>query len=208
MEIKAVIFDLDGTIYNKKRLKYFFILAFIGKLKLLTSLLKARKEAEGLEFENQNEFNAHILAEMVKHSSKSKAQCELFIEKFMRKFIQILKRNYKPEVQIVHAINYFSDQNYKLVCLSDYSFVQERLMALNIDITKFALIKSSEEYGALKPAPKSFLAIAKFLNIETEKILVIGDRNDTDGEGARLSQMQFIKYPENFNVINQIINHA
>lgn len=208
MEINAVIFDLDGTVYNKKRLKCFFIWTFKWQLKLLTSLLKARKVAEGKEFENQEFFKAHVLETMVKQSSKSKAICERFIIKFMKKFVNILEHNYKAEPQIVKAIDYYFSQNIKMACLSDYNFVKERLVALKIDISKFTVLKSSEEFGALKPSPKSFLAVAELLNVAPEKVLVIGDRDDTDGEGARASQMQFVKYPDNFNIINQIIDHA
>ena len=52
---------------------------------------------------------------------------------------------------------------------------------------------SSESFGALKPAPRPFLEIAAKLNISPENILVIGDRNDTDGLGAESAKMKFIQ---------------
>lgn len=208
MEIEAVIFDLDGTVYNKRRLKYFFIWAFKWELKLLTGFLKVRKNAEGLEFENNIEYKNCILNELIKISSRTKEECELFIDRFMIKFVEVLRHNYKAEIDIVKAINYYSSKQVPMACLSDFSYVKERLLALDIDISKFAVLKSSEDFGALKPSPKSFLAVAKLLNVMPEKVLVIGDRDDTDGEGARASKMQFVKYPENFQNLNKKLDYA
>ena len=120
----------------------------------------------------------------------------------MEKFVSILKNWYKANDNIVEAIDYYYDKGVKLVCLSDYSKVKERLLALDIDIDKFTLIKSSEDYGTLKPSESAFIKIAESLNISPSKILVVGDRDDTDGEGARRSKMQFIKYPEDFKILS------
>ena len=47
--------------------------------------------------------------------------------------------------------------------------------------------------GCLKPAPRGFLKIAADLNARPKDCLVVGDRDDTDGFGARLTQMQFVQ---------------
>lgn len=199
-DVDAIIFDLDGTIYNKKALKLFFSLSFINKLPLMLSYLKVRKNNYGVDCGSKEAFQNKIIEELANQSSISKEKSEKFINEFMDKFVKILKSRYKPNNDIVNVINKYHSRGTKIVCLSDYSKVKERLLALNIDIDKFTLIKSSEDYGTLKPATKPFFEIAEKLNISPSKIVVVGDRDDTDGEGARKSNMRFVKYPENFNV--------
>jgi FMN phosphatase YigB (HAD superfamily) len=199
-DIDAIIFDLDGTIYNKKRLQFFFTLAFFNKLSLMLSYLKIRKNNYGIDLGSKEKFQKKIIEELALKSSITKEKSEEFINSFMNKFVTILKQKYKPNNDIISVINKYHNKGVKLVCLSDYSKVKERLLALNIDINKFALIKSSEDYGTLKPASTPFIKIAEELNISPQKIVVVGDRKDTDGEGAKRSNMRFVKYPEEFNI--------
>ncbi len=200
-DVDAIIFDLDGTIYNKKFLKFYFSLAFINKLPLMLSYLKLRKKYYGVDYGTNKKFREIIITELAIKLSISTKKSEEFIDLFMNKFVSILKYRYKPNNDIINVIDKYYNKGTKIVCLSDFSMVKERLLALNIDINKFTLIKSSEDYGALKPAKTPFLKIAEELNISPSKIIVIGDRDDTDGEGARKSNMRFIKYPEKFNTL-------
>jgi FMN phosphatase YigB (HAD superfamily) len=168
----------------------------------MLAYLKVRKENIGVDCGTKAEFDKRILADLVKKRSIPDKKGEEFIRLFMLKFVSILKNWYKANDNIIEAIDYYHNKGVKLVCLSDYSMVKERLVALDIDIDKFTLIKSSEDYGTLKPAESAFLKISESLNITPSKILVIGDREDTDGDGARRSKMQFIKYPEDFKILS------
>ncbi len=199
-DVDAIIFDLDGTIYNKKGLKLFFSLSFLHKLPLMLSYLKVRKNNYGVNYGNKKEFHQKIIEELAIKSSITTKESEKFINLFMSKFVSILKHKYKPNDDIISVIDKYYNNGTKIVCLSDFSMVKERLLALNINIDKFTLIKSSEDYGTLKPATTPFIKIAEELNISPSKIIVVGDRDDTDGEGARRSNMRFVKYPEEFNI--------
>jgi len=201
-DVDAIIFDLDGTIYDKKGLKLFFTLAFLHKLPLMLSYLKVRKNNYGVDYGSKEEFQKQIIAELASKSSISTEKSKKLINLFMTKFVTILKHKYKPNSDIVSVIDKYHTKGTKIVCLSDFSMVKERLLALNIDINKFTLIKSSEDYGTLKPATTPFIKIAEELNISPSKIIVVGDRDDTDGEGARRSNMRFVKYPKEFNILN------
>ena len=64
---------------------------------------------------------------------------------------------------------------------------------LRIPAEYFDPISSCEFAGALKPAPRPFSEIAQYWNLPVDKILVIGDRDDTDGNAARNAGMRFIQ---------------
>ncbi len=204
--IKAVIYDLDGTLYQRKGIKFHFAYIFIFKLKLMLSFLKIRKNIEGQDFGSMSKLQKYQVSQLSMLSNKTEEESKKFIEYFMQQFVFILKKYYQTEKQMAASINFFKMQNIPLICLSDYLLIKERLTAIGMNPNIFSLIRSSEEYGALKPSSKSFLAIADELQIAPANILVIGDRYDTDGEGAEKSGMQFVKYPENFNQINNIVN--
>ena len=65
------------------------------------------------------------------------------------------------------------------------------MAALNISDENVDLIKGSQELGGLKPAAALFEKVAQALGVEPQYTLVIGDRDDTDGQGARNAGMQY-----------------
>ena len=70
------------------------------------------------------------------------------------------------------------------------------MLAVGMDqelVSFFSRIYSTQEFGCLKPAKRAFDEIAKAMAVPPENCLVVGDRADTDGEGARNSGMQFIQ---------------
>ena len=79
----------------------------------------------------------------------------------------------------------------KIAIYSDYPFLKERLEALGLFPGSAVLLYGPESFGAQKPAPRPFLRIAGDLGAAPEEILVIGDREDTDGLGAFKAGMRF-----------------
>ncbi|MBK8806384.1 MAG: HAD family hydrolase [Bacteroidales bacterium] len=204
----AVIFDLDGTIYNKRGIEIFYVFRFLFKLKYLKAYLRARKRCKGKDFFNQTNLEAAILKEMSSMTGEPEDNCKKFITDFMHFFVCTLKRWYKPNKMVLHAILYFSKQNIPMICLSDFTKVPERLTALGIDTKLFVETVGTESFGAFKPIARPFLEIAQKLNIPTEKILVIGDRPDTDGDGAKNANMIFLKIPDDFSKLNMITKYG
>jgi HAD superfamily hydrolase (TIGR01509 family) len=47
------------------------------------------------------------------------------------------------------------------------------------------------ELRRLKPAPDAFLIAARTLGVQPDECLIIGDRQDADGEAARAANMAF-----------------
>ena len=109
----------------------------------------------------------------------------------------MLSEKFKARKNINKFLNELKNNNVKLAILSDYGHVEERLDALKINKSLFDIIASNEEYGVLKPSKRPLLDIAEKLKVGCDKVLVVGDRDDTDGEGARLARMHYIKITAN-----------
>ena len=69
--------------------------------------------------------------------------------------------------------------------MSDYGHVAEKLEALGIDKKLFDWVISAPELGGLKPAPQLLLQILEKVKVTPKQCLVIGDREDTDGQLAQ-----------------------
>ena len=80
----------------------------------------------------------------------------------------------------------------KAALVSDYP-AQEKLDAMRIRQLFDVVVASGEAGGPgrIKPWPDGLLAAAERLGVPPDKCLVIGDRQDADGEAARAAGMDF-----------------
>lgn len=192
-EVKAVIFDLDGTLYERKGLMLRLILKDLVNWKLFWSLHKSREYLKGKNAGSVDGLYTELFQKMASVSKKS----PLFIEKWYRErfyisFIKVLKSSFSKRKKIDDVLSRLNNSGIALAVLSDYSHVQPRLESLAIETDYFALVTSGEDLGALKPNKELFLSVANSLQVSPSKILVVGDRDEMDGEGARRAGMQFL----------------
>ena len=142
----------------------------------------------------------------------------MVLRQFSKKNDKSFGKKYSARESVQEIFKKLKSQNIKLAVFSDYPFVKERMEAVGLQVDDVDIIQSSEELGGLKPAKESFEIIAKklgfadFTKNQFKKILVVGDRNDTDGQGARNVGMDFIQIKtkktkeEQKNLNHQLVN--
>lgn len=199
--IRGIIFDLDGTLY---RMRWFMrpLLAIkvfpnVGRL---PRFLKERGSFAGKQMgSRENLLNTIADAVSVKEKCSAEVIYNWIQESFYPSFVSLMPffKNSRPGIDDV--LIQLRKRNTKLGVLSDYDFVPQRLQLLDIDPNNFDTMTSSEAYGALKPSAHPFLQIAVSWGLAPENVLVIGDRDDTDGEGARSAGMQFLQLTDSNN---------
>lgn len=202
--INGIIFDLDGTLY---RMQWFMrpLLAFklLPRITRLTRFLKVRGRFAGKPMGcRENLLNS--IADAVSKQEKVQ-QVEIYnwiLLSFYPAFLSLMPffKNSRPGIQ--NMLSTLRISGFKLAVLSDYDHVAERLLNLEINPSLFDITISSEAAGALKPCAEPFLNIASSWNISPENILVVGDRNDTDGEAARAAGMQFLQISDSSKTID------
>jgi putative hydrolase of the HAD superfamily len=191
LNCEAVIFDLDGTLYDKKRIALYSMLKQWKTLYILNHSNKIRRELKGIDFNNrENYFNSFFSRIAEKTSRSAKYIEEWYTQSFYRGFIEILKRRYRAQNDLNNLLQ-AAKGKIPLAVFSDYSYVDERLEALDIDRSFFKVTAGSEDFGVLKPSARPLLHIASQLGVPAEKILVVGDRHDTDGKAAEMAGMMF-----------------
>lgn len=188
---QLIIFDLDGTLYNKRRLSLRMLLhAPFDMLKMLAER-KTRASMKGLYIGAEHFTHAYFdrLARGM-HTSPAKAK-QWYQERYMPLMVKLIGQ-YQPIGEwVMPFINECKERGVKMVVLSDYDFAQEKLQALGIDPQLFDWVVSAPELGGLKPAKELLIKVAQQMGVAAEQCLVIGDRQDTDGDMARATGAAF-----------------
>jgi FMN phosphatase YigB (HAD superfamily) len=72
-------------------------------------------------------------------------------------------------------------------------FESQKLEALGLDRWfSFVLSAHDPEINVFKPHPRGFVRAAELWRLDPDQVLVVGDRVDVDGEGARAAGMDCV----------------
>lgn len=191
-DIEAVVLDLDGTIYNKRRLPAHLIARNILWLSVLSAEQKTRKAMRGMYLGSKEVFYTEFFRRMAQGRSFTPAVARWwYFHKYMPSMVSTLKRYYRPQPWFGGFLMECRKRHLRVVVYSDYGFVDEKLLALGLHADMFDFVLSAPSLGGLKPAKECAEEIAKRLNIPPAHCLFVGDRDDTDGESARAIGAKF-----------------
>ena len=191
--MKAIIFDLDGTLYDNSHLPIRLILHSLPHIFTLSAERKSRAELSGKHFGSREEYFHQLFSRIAQKRGITEQKAELWYRGiYMPSMRKVLTRHYHYKASVPEILQQLRSQNIKIAVFSDYGYLDQRLKAVDINPEWFDLCVDAPALGGLKPCRESFLKIAEMLNEAPEDILVIGDRDDTDGQGARNSGMQFL----------------
>ena len=131
---KAVIFDLDGTLYNKKGLPLRLIAADVPHMFMLGNERKARKELMGRWFGDEHAYYEALYARVAEmsHSTADKAR-RWYEDRYMPQMQRILKRHYHVEPWAEGMMADLRQRGIRTAVYSDYGCLRERLEALGFD---------------------------------------------------------------------------
>ena len=205
--IKGIIFDFDGTLFDHTLIPFYLIASYPPDWLRLWRERLVRKNFIGCDYLVPEEYYRAFFTELGKACSRSPEQMHnWYFNRFIPRMIQVLKKHYKPRPGVLEMLRWFKDHTNdvpafdgsgsahpvpKVAVYSDYPFLKERTEALGIVTGPDILLYGPESFGAQKPATRPFLSIAKDLGVIPEEVLVIGDREETDGLGAFKAGMRF-----------------
>lgn len=191
---KAVIFDFDGTLYDFSNIAINLILARPIDLFHLHAERLARRLLKGKWFGGKESYDeAHENLMYEKNGFRTPDEALAWYKgPCLDNMVKVLKKKYHARPHAREVFSLLKSHDVKTCVLSDYIRTSDRMTAIGLEgVADYML--SSEEFGGLKPALKVFEHVASLLECEPGEILVVGDRGDTDGEGALQSGMDFIQ---------------
>ena len=185
-EIKAVAFDIDGTLYRTWKLNIRIIFHFLRynqfflKYGLVRS--KIRKIPLNDTFKN---VQTQMMAKKL-HCSPSEA--ELLLTKIVYAGLSSYFYKIKPYKGAIELIRELKEAGIKTALLSDFPPEQKGDIWGAKDLCDVVL--GTEETGALKPSPAPFLKMADLLGLPRDQILYVGNSHKYDVTGAKNAGMK------------------
>lgn len=188
--LKAAIFDLDGTLYDKSGLAWRLIASQLlrGRLRMLKCEREVRKELRGRHFASEDDFYDNFFARFAKPEFARR----WYFEEYMPDMVAILRKHYRIAPWVESTMLELRSNGCKIAVFSDYGCVREKLKAIGYNLDWADYLFDAPELGGLKPSKKSFEKICEEMNVKPSECLMIGDRDDTDGAGARSVGMAFV----------------
>jgi putative hydrolase of the HAD superfamily len=197
--IKAVGFDLDGTLYPGWLMYLYSAGIGLRHPRLLRAFGSARRAirfGEGKKPEDRSKDDEDVLRNfrtaqasiVAKSLSSDPGRTARAIDEIVYSAIENKFRHIKPYGGVPLCLRTLRASGLRLGLLSDLPpFRKIELMGLR---PYFDTVLCSEHSGALKPSPLPFSALAEGLRVRPEEILYVGNKYEYDIVGARMAGMK------------------
>ena len=193
--IKAVIFDVDGTLYHQKpvrihiacRLLVYFLIHPL-EIKDLLGIWHFRKLRETESFRTRS-FEEQVQGAAQRAGISDEARLNKAIQKWMfQEPLSLIQKNGNQAV--LTLLKQLQSEGKRILIYSDYA-PEEKLSALGVvpDAVYYPGHNGIEE---LKPSGKSVQRILKDQFLSASDAVYLGDRAEKDGESARAAGMCFV----------------
>jgi phosphoglycolate phosphatase/putative hydrolase of the HAD superfamily len=200
--LKAVIFDLDGTLYLQDVLRRAMLVrlvrahamrpvAGVRTARILTAYRKAQEALRGSMTPGQAPVDLADV-QLQRTCEVTRAQPGLVSECVSRWMeyepLAVLRRCIRPG--LVEFLRSCRTQGLRLAVFSDYP-AEAKLDALGLGhFFDVVLSAQSPVVGVFKPHPKGLLVVAERLALEPSDCMYVGDRADVDGAAAAAAGMR------------------
>jgi HAD superfamily hydrolase (TIGR01549 family) len=192
---RAWLVDLDGTLYDQRWVRLAMGAELLaGHWTVIPTLRAFRRAQEEMRQEARlgNDCPYHQqIQRAAKHCGTTEEHVRSIVELWMvhkpLKWLRLFRRR-----QLIAQIEDFRRHGGRTALVSDYP-ASKKLAALCADSIFEVVIANGEGSSAyrLKPDPDGFLSAASRLGVPPEECLILGDRDDTDGEAARRANIPF-----------------
>ena len=193
MPIRAVLFDVDGTLYQQPPMRALMSLElsslltsparFPGRLRALAAYRKAQ-EALRASWEGRHDSLGSAQLEMASQKADvPRDEVERLVESWIH-FRPLKYLRFCRAKGLTPLLDHLERSNVRMGVLSDYP-AAKKLEALGIR-ERFSpvLCATDPEINAFKPHPKGFLRACELWRLKPAEVLMVGDRADADAAGA------------------------
>ena len=177
--IKAIVFDLDGTLYSRTILGLKFLLRYPFHCHRLMRFLRVRETLRTHQNINVKDEQYRVLSQIEK---KGCEDTKSYYEELV--YNKLFSLTPKAKEKVKSTIKKLKYRGYTLGILTEFPY-EVKLKKLGLDESHFEIMINLEDYGILKPRKECFSVLTQKSNLGPDEILYIGDRLDTDVMGAK-----------------------
>lgn len=192
MAVRGVVFDLDGTLYDKRPLEWFMVRHLLLDLPRLLRYTGVRSGLAGADH-GSGEAIARVTLERLADSPDAQRRWQRWIrERYEPTLIRGLREASRLHAGAAELLAELRAAGLRLGLVSDYRGVPERLAALGLGGGCFDFVLVTEEVGAMKPARRMVEATLAGMQLSGEELVMVGDRDFTDQRFADAAGMRFL----------------
>ncbi len=193
---RLFIFDLDGTLYDQKKLRktislhlflrFLTMRAGIMELRIIDTFRKEREKHKGYASATLNDDQFNWCATVLNiHPDFVRKTITYWMYQFPLPYL--LKERFKG---IAELFGILKQHGKDIVIYSDFPG-EDKMKALKLAADRI-FCSTDPEIAHLKPGRRGLEWICKAMNIAPDQALFIGDRDDTDGESARQAGIDYL----------------
>ena len=190
--IRGVVFDLDGTLYDKRALEWYMLRSM--PLALLR-LLRYTRVRSGLAGEDFGDGPAIARATLERLSADPAAQQRWqrwIADHYEPRLIRGLREASTLYPGVPALLARLRAAGLRLGLVSDYRGVPARLDALRLAPEAFDFVLVTEEHGAMKPSARMVAATLAGMELPAAAMVMVGDRAFADQRFAEAAGMRFL----------------
>ncbi len=183
--IRAVTFDLDGTLYDLAPVKGALLWRAFPYWTTMRVGIVVREELRGREFGSGLGLLDEEAAIVAERTGTSPDSARARLDKVFGKALigAIAKVGARAGARAL--LDALVKENIAINVVSDRGAVREKLAALKLDDLPWRSLISADDIGALKPSALLLERVARTALVEPSELLHVGDRDDADGALAR-----------------------
>jgi len=201
--IKAILFDLDGTLYHQWPVRWLMALELVvlpvrvgslrGGRRIWKVLSTFRRVREGMRarkpvprFLDRTQY-----AETADLTGSTESEVEAIVREWILtrplRYVRIARRR-----GLRQALDALRGQGLLLGVFSDYP-AEEKLCALGVrPYFGLTVCATDPDVDAFKPDPRGFLRACEQWGLDAASVVYVGDRSDVDAPGAAAAGMRCI----------------
>lgn len=186
MQIEAVVFDVDGTLYPNRLMYIKSVSFFLSYPRFTVHFGKIRGKIRTIRpIEDFQALQIELLSESM---NITPARAERFIQDVMYTQWEKCLEGMPTYPGVASVMKTLKGSGQKIGVLSDFP-IGRKLAYLGLD-GLVDLAASAEESGYLKPNPEPFRHVNEALGVKPERTLYVGNNYDFDIIGASAAGMR------------------
>ncbi|HCU58790.1 MAG TPA: hypothetical protein DIC64_02280 [Alphaproteobacteria bacterium] len=189
---KAVIVDLDGTLYYQRPVQICMAVEMLAYYILHFWRINELKQILVYRHQHNNEENFDLHTFCIKQRTNNKT-----INKLIQKWLFLKPLKWIKLFKDKNLISYLEEiqKIIPVIVYSDYE-THQKLEALNFK-PDFEFFFDAKNIRFLKPNPQGLSYITERLKLTPKEIFVIGDRQNKDGLAASTFGAEYLILPQN-----------
>jgi FMN phosphatase YigB (HAD superfamily) len=195
--VAAVLFDLDGTLYDQRRMRAFMAAELLTlpfkspfeTRRVWKGLSAYRRAQEALRTEG---WSGSAAVAQLTHAAQAAAVPAAALAPIVDEWMHERPLRHLAACRapgLGRLLAFLDDAGVPMGVLSDYP-VRQKLRALGVAKHFSVVLSASDpEVNAFKPNPRGFLAAAERWGLDPDDVLYVGDRVEVDAAGAAAAGM-------------------